>query len=282
MKKYLFLGIFISTFLSSCEKNDRDIFFKVGSDFEFRFSDIELYDTSTHIIYFKNEYAEFKNLENGSFTFLDNGDPIYTGSLWPGYSSLGPTSPFIMTPPMYGNYALRIGYWSFDKPDIRNNSRIIQLLSQNNLLHSGLAISASSVEITETQLIFRFTISNQDQSDLFIIDLNKTGPNLFHYFTNGLYIYDLANNEVFSSTIQHQVPDPWNGWKMDWLSELKSGNSKEFTINYPLNNPPPAGEYYARFEFPGFGHQVTKDQLYQGNIRIWLGDVSIKKRILIP
>ena len=282
MNKLILFGIFFLTILSSCEKNDRDIFFKLGADFEFRFSDIELYDTSTHIIYFKNGYDEFKNLENGSFTFFDRGDPIYTGSLWPGYSSLGPTNPFIMTPPMYGNYALRIGSWSFDKPDIRNDPRIIQLLNQNNLLHSGLSISAFSVDITDTQLIFNFTISNQDQSDLFIIDLNKTGPNLFHYFTNGLYIYDLTNNEIFSSTIQHQVVDPWNGWKIDWLSELKSGNSKEFTINYPLNNPPPAGEYNARFDFPGLGHQVTKAQLYQDNTRIWLGDVSIKKRILIP
>jgi len=282
MKKLLFLGILILLIISSCEKNDRDVFFKIGNDLEYKLSDIELYDTSTHIIYFKTEHDEFKNLDQGSFTFLDNGDPIYSGSLWPGYSSLGPTSPFIMTPPMYGNYALRIGSWSFDKPDIRNDSRIIQLLNQNNLLHSGLGISVCSVEIIETQLIFRFTISNQDQSDLFIIDLNKIGPNLFHYFTNGLYIYDLANNEVFSSTIQHQVPDPWNGWEMDWLSELKSGNSKEFTINYPLNNPLATGEYNARFEFPGLGHQVLKDQLYQDNTRIWLGDVSLNKRILIP
>ena len=108
-------------------------------------------------------------------------------------------------------------------PDIRNDSRITQLLNQNSLLHSGFAISACTVEITETQLVFRFTISNKDLSDLLIIDLNKTGPNLFHYFTNGLYIYDLANNEIFSSTIQHQVPDPWNGWEMDWLSEIESG-----------------------------------------------------------
>lgn len=282
MKKFLFFGIFISMAISSCEKNDYDIFLKVGADFEFRFSDIELYDTSTHIIYFKSEYDEFRNLENGSFSFLNNGDPIYTGSLWPVYSSLGPTTPFIITPPMYGNYALRINSWGSDKPDIRNDSRIIQLLNQNNLLHSGLAVSISSVEVTETQLIFKFAISNQDQSDLFIIDLDKTGPNLFHYFSNGLYICDLANNEVFSSTIQHLVPDQWNSWEMDWLSELKSGNSKEFTINYPLNNPLAAGEYDARFEFPGFGRQVTKDQLYQGNIRVWLGDVTNKKRIIIP
>lgn len=282
MKKSLLSGVFIITILSSCEKNDRDIFLKVGADFEFKLSDIELYDTSTHIIYFRNEYDGFNNLDQGVFTFLDNGDPIYSGSLWPGYSSLGPTSPFIMTPPMYGNYALRIDSWDFDNPDLRKDPRMIQTLDQNDLLHSGLAISNSTIEIDGTQLIFRFTISNQDQSDLLIIDLNKTGPGLFHYFTNGLYIYDLENSEVFSSTIQHEVPDPWNTWKMDWLTELKSGDSMEFTISYPLSNILPSGEYNARFEFPGLGHQVTKDQLYQGNSRIWLGDISIREGVLIP
>lgn len=282
MKKTILFGIFILTILSSCEKNDRDIFLKVGADLEFRFSDIELYDTSTHIIYFKNDYPDFRNLENGSFTFYDNGEPIYTGSLWPGYSSLVPMSPFIMTPPMYGNYALQIDSWSLDQPDKRDDPRLIQLLNQNNLLHSGLAISDCSVDATETQLIFSFTITNRDQSDLYIIDPEKTGPALFHYFTSGLNLYDLANNEIFSSTIQFQEPDQWNGWEMEWLSELEAGNSKEFTITYLIDNPLPPGEYNARFEFPGLMYQVTKDQLYQGNTRIWLGDVSTKKLIIIP
>lgn len=282
MKKLLFIGILILLITSSCEKNDHDIFFKIGNDLKYKLSDIELYDTSTHMMYFKTEHDEFKNLDQCTFTFLFDGDPVYSGSLWPGYSSSWPSGPIIMSPSMYGSYAIRIHYWHSDVPDVRNDPRIIQLLNQQNLLHSGLVISECSTEIVGTQLNFRFTISNQDQSDLLIIDLNKTGPNLFHYFTNGLYIYDLANNEVFSSTIQHQVPDPWNSWEIDWLTELKSGHSIEFTINYPLNNALPAGEYYARFEFPGLGHQVTKDQLYQGAIRIWLGDVSIKKRIQIP
>lgn len=283
MRKSLLFMVFTFIVLTSCDKDNSDIFLKVGPpDFQFKFGDIELYDTSTHIIYFKNEYEDLKNLDQGSFTFLDNGDPIYTGSLWPGYSSLAPADPFIMTPPMYGNYALRIGSWQSRMPDLRNDKRIIQLLNQHNILHSGLSISDISIEIAGSQLSFRFTISNMDISDLLIIDVYKTGPGLFHYFTNGLYIYDIANNEVFSGTIQHQAPDPSNIWKKDWLTELKSGESKEFTINYPLNNSIAAGEYTARFEFPGLGHQVTKDQLYQGNIRIWLGDILIQRKIHIP
>ncbi|MBW6481117.1 MAG: hypothetical protein K0B37_16935 [Bacteroidales bacterium] len=282
MKKSLLFGFSFLSILYSCEKIDHDVFFKIGSDLEYKFSDIELYDTSTHILYFKTVHDEFKDIENGTFTFLNNGDPIYTGSFWPGYSSSIPSGPFIMSPPyMYGNYALRIENWNFDNHDLRNDTRIIDILNQNNLLHSGLAISSSLIEITGTQLTFRFTVTNQDQSNLMIIDIEKTGPNLFHFFTNGLYIYDTAHNEVFSSNIEHQTPDPWNSWNIEWLSDLKAGESKEFTINYELNDPLIPGEYDTLFEFPGLSYQVTKDQLYQENSRIWLGDITINKRIVI-
>lgn len=282
MKKSLLLLIVVTLTLASCEKTDNNVFLKTGSGLEYKFSDMELYDTSSHVLYFKKVHDEFKDIENGSFTFIDRGDPIYTGSFWPGYSSLGPSGPFIMSPPsIMGNYALEIENWHSDKPDVRIDPRMIDILKRNNLFHSGLAISSSSLQITGTQLTFRFTVTNKDQSDLLIIDPEKTGQKLFHYFTNGLYIYDLSHNEVFSSTIEIQRPDPWNSWKMEWLSELKSGDSKEFTINYTLNNLINAGEYYSTFAFPGLAYQVAKEQLYQGTSRIWLGDIEVVKMITV-
>ncbi|MCK9414667.1 MAG: hypothetical protein M0Q53_20365 [Prolixibacteraceae bacterium] len=257
MKKSLFIGLIVLLTMTSCKKLGNEVFFKIGSGQEYTFSDIELYDTSTHILYFKNVQYEFKDILASSFAFMDDGGLIYQGSFVPGYSSSIPYGPFIMSAPTYGNYALRIENWHSEKPDIRNNPRIIDILKQHDLLHPGLVISSSSIEISGTQLTFKFTVTNQDQSDLMIIDFDKTGPNLFHYFTNGLRIYDLAHNEVFSSNIQHLAPNPWNSWKSEWLSELKSGDSKQFTINYTINNPINPGEYDTTFKFPGLAYQVT-------------------------
>lgn len=284
MKNVLVLLTICLLFSTSCEKMDNDVFFKLGSGQEFMFNDIELYDTSTHIFYFKKDQEYLEKMYENTFTFLNKGELIYQGSFLPGYSSSIPNGPFIWSPPMYGTYALKIDNWSHpDKPDVRKDPILINILNQNNLLHSGLQISASSIDIQSSQLTFKFTITNQDQTDLMIIDPNKTGLNLFHYFTNGLYIYDLSHNEVFSSNIQHQTPDPWNSWKKEWLSELKSGDSREFTINYAIESPLSSGEYETTFEFPGLGvgGQVSKDQLYQGNSRIWLGRIAIIKRITI-
>ena len=283
MKKSILFIILTLFILTSCKKNDSEVFFKIGKDLEYKFSDIELYDTSTNIMYFKTSHDEFSSIDKNTFTFLDNGDAIYSGTFWPGYSSSGPTGPFIYSPPsLFGNYALRIENWSPDKPDVRSDPRIIALLKQHDLLHSGLSISSISININGAQLSLTITVSNNDQSDLLIIDPDKTGLNLFHYFTNGLSIFDSGNNEVFSSSIQPQVPDPWNSWNIDWLSKLKSGGSKTFTIIYSINNHLSTGEYRISFAFPGLEYQITRDQLHQDNSRIWLGDKRINKQITIP
>jgi|WetSurMetagenome_2_1015567.scaffolds.fasta_scaffold200023_1 hypothetical protein len=283
MKK-LFLLIILTLFiLTSCKKNDSEVFFKIGKDLEYKFSDIELYDTSTNVMYFKTIHDEFSSIEKNTFAFLNNGDAIYSGTFWPGYSSSIPTGPLIYSPPiLFGNYALRIENWSPEKPDVRSDPRIIALLKQHDLLHSGLSISSISIDINGTQLSLTITISNNDQSDLLIIDPDKTGLNLFHYFTNGLSIFDSANNEVFSSNIQPQVPDPWNSWNIDWLSKLKAGESKDFRIIYSINKPLNPGEYRISFSFPGLEYQISRDQLHQDNSRIWLGDKRINKKITLP
>ena len=130
-------------------------------------------------------------------------------------------------------------------------------------------------------LTFKFTVTNQDISDLLILDLDKTGPNLFHFFTNGLSLRKLSYEEVFSSQITPQIPSPQNSWKTDWLSKLKSGDSRQFTVNYSINSLINPGDYNASFEFPGLTHGVTKDQLFQDNIRIWIGDIFVNKKIAV-
>jgi len=282
MKKSLFSGLVVISILAACEKIDNEVFFKIGSKLEYKFSDVELYDSSTHILYFKNVHDEFGNIIDDLFTFLVNGNTIYSGSFWPPYSSSLAIGPSISSPlHRTGIYTLRIYNSPYEKPDIRNDPRLIAAFEEHNLLHSGLTVVPSSIEIDGEQLTFMFTVTNKDLSDLLILDLDKTGPNLFHYFTNGLFIENLNNNLVFSSNIQHQAPETWNNWKVNWLSTLKSGDSKQFTINYIISNPIAPGEYSMSFMFPACGSGVTIDQLYQGNARIWLGDIQINQKVTI-
>jgi hypothetical protein len=259
-----------------------DVFLKIGRHgSEFTFEDIQLYDSSTHIIYFKDKHPEFisfSDILNGPFYFLDKGNIIYSGSFVPSYSSFIPAGPFIMSPGFYGEYALRIDMWWDNKSDVRNCPGLIGILKDHGLLHSGLSGSIDFINISGDKISLGFTVLNRDNTDLLILDINKMGRELFHYFTNGLYIIDMDHNNIFSSSITPQQPDPWNGWKTEWLSLIKSGESMSFTVDYPLLSPISRGDYSLSFEFPGLAYQVSMDDLYQGNSRIWLGDISLKGR----
>ena len=288
MKKFTFLVVAVLLTITCCERStdetqnqfDPEVFLLTSNGLAYKFSDFELYDSSTHMFYFKTIHEEFENFENETFTFFDNGDTIYSGCFWPNYFSSIPAGPFISsTPSFYGNYVLRIEFWYDNKPDVRNCQDMIDVLQERDLLHAGLAVTISSVDINGMQLSFSFTVTNHDQTDLLILDPDKMGPALFHYYTIGLRIHDLEHNEVFTGNIVSEPPSPWNSWNADWLSELPSGESKQFTVVYTMNSSINPGEYIASFNYPGLSFQVAKDQLFQGTNRIWLGDIRISQLI---
>ena len=289
MNKSLLIGSAILMTLTSCESllnnSNTEYLLKTDDGLVYSYSDVELYDSSTHILYLKSSHPEFTNNESSNFSFFAKGEEIYKGVFWPVYSSSLPSGPYITSfSSFYPDFTIRIEHMAIDnKPeDPRNDPRIISAMMDHNLLHSGLSVSISSIDYAGGQLIFKFTVTNQDVSDLLILDPDKTGENLFHYFTNGLIIRKLTNEEVFSSQIVPETPSPWNSWKTDWLSELKSGDARQFTINYSVNSPLVPGEYIAAFEYPGLTLGVTRDKLFQDGNRIRIGDIFISHKIIIP
>lgn len=288
MKKTLLIGTVVILVLASCENHsfiaDDENFLKLDNGLEYNFSDFELYDSSTHIFYFKTDHPEFKTEKASNFSVSAYGEEIYNGVFWPPYSSTLPFGPYIDSfLSLYHDYAFRIHFLSIDHEpkDTRNDPRIIAALKDHNLLHSGLSLVINSIGMNGIQLTFKFTVTNQDMSELLILDPDKVGTNLFHYFTNGLYLRDFTNNEVFSANVTPQVPDPWDSWNIEWLSVIKSGESRQFTINYEMKSLLVPGEYKALFEFPGLNYNVSKEQLNQGSSRIWLGDVQTIKMVTI-
>ena len=287
MKTSHYFGLIFLLLFTACEKsgfnNDYDVLLKTGGGFSYKYSDFALYDSSTHIFYFKTDHPEFKTESTDRFFILANGQEIYQGPFLPGYSSFLPSGPFISSfPYFYQDYALKIECWfSGNEKDSRNDPRIIEALEKRGLLHSGLKVSIDPPEINSTRLTFKYTVTNYDVSDLLIIDPDKTGLNLFHYFTNGLSIYDSAHNLVFENNIEYSAPSSYLDWNIDWLSVLKSGDSRQFEINYNLTEAITPGSYRLSFEFPGLSFQIPLDQLNQNNSRIWLGDLQVNKTMTI-
>jgi len=293
MKKLLLPAMAIMFALFSCDlfdlgqgrirkEMDHDVFFQTIDGLAFRYDEFSFYDSSTHIFYLKSAHPELEDFRQGPFTFLEKGDTIYSGSFWPPYMSSIPSGPFISTPQIfYGNYVIRIEQAYSENPDPRNAAEMVEVLKSHDLLHSGLALRINTVEIHGDQADISFTVTNADDTDLLILDPDKMGFELFHYFTNGLYLYNESHSQTFFSNISSQAPVPGNSWNMTWLTELKTGESATFTMHYVLNSSPDKGLHIAIYVFPGLGNQVSIDQLYQGDARIWLGDVKTTKRIMI-
>ncbi len=286
MKKSLLTGSIIFLIVVSCETlfidPEDECLFKTDNGLEYKYSDFELYDSSTHIFYFRTNHPEFKTDKSSSFSLLANGEEIYKGVFWPSYSSSLPYGPYISSfPSLYPDYTFRIEFITIDDQpqDSRNDPRLISALKKHNLLHSGLSAEIKNITINGFHMTFSFIITNKDNSDLLILDPEKMGPKLFHYFTNAPIFYNITQKKVFSYNTDYQIPSPWNSWSPDWLSELKSGDSRQFTFYYTINSTLTPGDYRVSFEFPGLSNQITRDQLFQHNKHIWLGDILLTKKL---
>jgi hypothetical protein len=298
MKNYLLIISIMIFGVASCEKSESDSdpgpdlinqdslgsvgFFQIGDNVVYDYSEISLYDSSTHILYFKENHPEFEKLRQSSFVFYAEGDTIYEGEIWPGYSSLLPSGPYIASAPFfYQNYALRIEYRQGSEPDMRNDPRIIKSFKDRAMLHSGLQVVIRSLEINGSQGRLSLAVTNMDKSALRILDPDKMGHKLFHYFTNGLYLRDLTNNNLTQSVLEFQTPVPWNGWNKDWLTQLEPEKSQLFTLTYSFDQPVNPGNYLAFIEYPGLSSQVDINELFQSSGRIWLGNITAVKNITI-
>jgi hypothetical protein len=303
MKRALFIVATIIFLLPSCEsekiipetEQDPDpvtitkdslvteTIFRIGKDLFYRFSDIESYDSTTHILCFKTVHPEFDKNDQSNFTFFVNKDSIYQGDFWPSFHSSWPTRPYVSTWPFsLQNFALRLENRTNVKPDLRNDPRIIKAFKDHDLLHSGLFVSINTVECGTSKVTFSFTLTNRDNTTLLCLDPEKMGLNLFHYFTNGLYFQKLPwTTSAINIKIPYDAPTSNSTWKKEWLSAIKPGESKTFSIDYPISSAFNPGEYEVTFEYPGLLFQVSRDKLIQPEGKIWLGDFKVRTNIVI-
>ena len=298
MKTTITILFVITVLLTGCNKDEIDFnknftdgFCIVSNDeVVLNHNDFEYYDYSTHLIYLKNNKSFADVIEGiGGFTVYANGDEIYSGQTFPGYSSFLPSGPVIGThPSFYGDNILSIGFILYLDtlgnflPDPREDERIVDALKKHNQFHAGLSCEIKSVQyLTSDNVKVELLLKNNDAFNYYYIDPEKTGMGLFHYFTNGLFIKDFNTHKTYTHKIETVSADPWNTWKKDWLSIINGNENKVVTIIYDNFDDVPKGQYKATFEFPGLSFQVEKKDIVQDNGQIWLGKLNLRKEITI-
>ena len=253
-------------------------------------NDIEYYDYSTHLIYIKENKSFIDDIESiGAFTVYADRIQIYKGQTVPGYSSFLPSGPIISThPSLYGDYIIpiemiqRIDSLGNFLPDPREDERVVTALKKYNQFRAGLSCEIKSVQyFGSSNVKVDLILKNNDSLNYYYLDPNKMGINLFHYFTNGLFIKDFKNHKNYTHIITAVSPEPWNSWKKEWLSIINRNESKTITITYDSFEAVVPGQYKATFEYPGLCYQVEKKDLLQDNGQIWLGSLTMIKDITI-
>ena len=294
---YTFL-IIIAFFIFGCKKDvfnfngePTDGFCIVSNDkVILNQNDIEYYDYSAHLIYMKNNKSFAEEIEGiGDFKVFANKTEVYTGRIFPGYSSYLPSGPVICTHPSgYGDYITPINFIRIIDtsgnflPDPREDERIVKALKKYNQFHAGLSCEIKSVQyLSAYNVKVELKLTNNDPFKYYFLDPDKTGMDLFHYFTNGLYFRDFESHETYTHKVQHIKPEPWNSWKKEWLSIINGNESKTIAIVYDTFEELPHGQYKATFQYPGLTYQVEKKDVQQANGQIWLGKIDMIKDVTI-
>ena len=305
MKKVLLLIILGLTGIA-CERGDPEnepgtlfenqltdgLCISFGDSILINHEDIDYYDYSTHIIYLKENHPLFQNpvdweLGGMSFEVYSLEENIYSGVLFPAWWSSMPSGAYIQWPSFYPGYVIKIEFMSppvYMKTDTtadpREDERIVEALQQYGQYHQGIALELGDIQFSSSgRLSFSYTLTNEDSFDYYVLSPDKMGTGLFHYFTNGLYLY---NEET--GWLQHQIgvesPEPWDLWETGWLDRLNHQTSKTYRIEYDEFDQVPPGTYFFYFRFPGLTHVDQEDREGDGAL-IWMGELEFSGEIKI-
>lgn len=292
MKPSLLLFAIVSFFLWGCERDEiavpgTGLSITVGDKVVLTANDVDYYDLSTHFIYLKGTDSFLNDkLVRDSFQIYANGEKICKGVFHSWVMSSMPLGPAIYTPSLFhGNYLIPIEYGSYTNQDgkkvppvdPRNDPRIISALKSWNQLHEGLRCEIRSVQFNMGgKVSLELELINNDSFNYYYLDPEKMGLGLFHYFTNGLSLWNPTLQKSFDNHVQHIQPNPWDSWDINWLSLICSNEKKTIWINYTNFDPITDGQYKLYFQFPGLFH-VEKSELTQRNGRIWLGSLDLSQ-----
>ena len=270
---------------NSTPRSSAGFHLKTGSIVVLENSEIDYYDFSAHLIYLKGSHSLLEKLGDGaSLKVFADSMYIYPITELSMVSSWMPEGTIIWgTPLFYPDYVISIDFMSFgNTADMRRDSRIADVLKQNNQFHEGLNCTIESINISsENQVSIDLLLKNEDTFDYYYMDPLKMGMGLFHYYTNGLNIWDSPNHIYYSHKISVERPETSKTWHMEWLSLIKSGEEVPVSLVYDRFDTIPPGNFHAFFEFPGLRHQISKSDIQQEGGRIWLGEMHLASDITV-
>lgn len=248
-------------------------------------SDIAFYDASSHYIYLNETSETLFTIEsninwNGQpFVVFANDKRCYVGAFHSSYSSLALTAPYIdqLNIQMLPEDILAISS-GIETDDVRNDENVFFDLAAKKKLHKGLSLSLKDIQLlanADSAVVqYTFVVNNKDSDPLYVLDCDKMGSNLFHYYVIGLNFNN--GTEHFSSDYQEVTgPEPYDTWNPEWFTKISSGHSIERTVVLKGYPHIPCGTYTCSFSFSA-PVSIDSEQRELADGRYWLGIIDAK------
>lgn len=257
--------------------------------------DIQFYDYSTHRIYLKKDCRLFFNKFNiknclfdaaradKPFVVVANAKKCYVGSFERPFFQSVPSCPFIIVDTGYQKNIIEISYSRIiGKNDIRVDSCVKDALKSLGLYRGGISVQLNSVSVNENSdtstVEYDFTIRNLDQDNLYVIDPDKMGSELFHYFTNGIVFSNGRGRSIESKLKKVKSSD--RNQIMNSLTAIKANTSIERKVELKGYPAIPKGSYKCYFIYhnPGMEDQLLSDgRPWAGSVLSSMIDVEVNK-----
>jgi len=247
-------------------------------------SDISFYDFSSHCIYLNKNKKEIFSQDaiikqyDQPFVVVAENARCYVGNIYSLAFSVAPTIPHfdIIDINYYPDDVLHISRGWSDKTDARNSSFVKYDLTSKNKLHEGLLLQLLDVKIlsnSDTATVqYTYSLTNKDKDDLYVLDPDKMGSSLFHYFTNGV---DFTGNGhiYYSEYNKTEQPEPFDSWNPEWFTKITSGSTMQRTVTLKGYPHIPGGTYNCFFKFSA-PRKIDKSSRVLSGGRYWLGEIE--------
>jgi hypothetical protein len=253
--------------------------------------DLLIYDFSSHLMYLEGKrddhipegnpiatelpsawcYRPFVAVAEGEKQYVGYLAGDYANTLWPlpriskSYSHLYPEDILV----------IQQGYFIEPSEDQRSDSQIKESLDKAELLHEGLQLTLNEIESIENgdtaTVTYTFTLLNKDEDNLYVMDPNKVGDDVFQHFNLGLQFRRLVEGGVLTPSLTKDITIP--AWSPDWYFKLNCGDSLTRTVSlkaYPTFSP---GAYECILSFTSY-KSISKDQRTLSDGRYWIGPID--------
>ncbi len=256
--------------------------------------DIELYDWSSHTIHLnKNKYELLDEYFSGdtliyplkeqAFVICVNDSAVQKGSITPFFRAGSPDHPCIteielrLFPKDQLSYFYPLNY----ENDKRNNDKLKKALENLELLHQGLEVELDKVygihfkDVNGTKSIsYQIKVKNNDENDLYILDPEKIGSDLFRHYNNTIHFEALDGQSDATCSDYPAVdnpPDSSQHANLNMYQCLASGDSCSLKINVDHYSNFQNGRYAFYLWYCSPLEAMDHSKIILEDARIWTG-----------